>query len=181
MFTHMKRIALIFAFSSLLARAGDYTQDMFRNALKNTSTAPDYVLITVRGPDDKAARTVCTTANLFLGAIHREYALDYSEASEKRAMEIALQQTNRSFKFQKEEAIKNLVDHGTPEALADVRRQFAGKKDTELLDQSFIRSITNKRPDAVHLAYRDAVAHALLERGIGCRMGDITDELYPQL
>ena len=171
----------VLIFASLLAHAGSYSQSMFRAALTNTSTSPDYVLIKIRGPDDQTERTVCTTANLFLGALHREYDLGYTEADEKRALEIALKQPERSFKFRKKAAIDNLADYETPEALADVREQFAGKKDSELLDRRFIHSITNKRADARHTAYRDAVAHALLERGIGCRQGCESDELFPHL
>jgi hypothetical protein len=154
---------------------------MFRAALSNSSTSPDYVLIKVRGPNDQTERTVCTTGNAFLGAIHREYDLGYTEAGEKRALEIALEQPERSFTFHKKAAIDNLADYETPEVLADVRRQFVGKKDSELLDREFIQSITNKRPDARHIAYRDAVAHALLERGIGCTIGCESDVLFPHL
>jgi len=169
----------VLLFTSALAHAGSYTQSMFRAALANNSTAPDYVLIQVRGPDDRTNRIVCTTANLFLGAIHREYNLGYSEADEQRAVEIALKQPDRSFTFHKKAAIDNLADYETPEALADVRRQFEGKTDSELLARDFIQSITSKRPDSAHRAYREAVAHALLERGIGCKMGDIADYLIP--
>jgi|ERR1051325_5942428 hypothetical protein len=166
---------------SLLAHAGGYTQAMFLAALTNGSTEPEYVLIKVRGPDDQTERTVCTTENLLLGAIHREYDLGYTDADEKRAREIASKQPERLFTFRKKAAINNLADHETPEALADVRRQFAAKKDSELLDREFIHSITHKWRDARYRAYRDAVAHALLERGIGCKMGDEFDDLYPHL
>ena len=171
----------VLIFTQLLAHAGSYSEAMFYAALTNTSTEADYVLIKVRGPGDQTERTVCTTANLLLGAIHREYDLGYAEADERRALEIALKQPGRSFAFHKRAAISNLADHETPEALADVRRQFEGKKDSGLLDREFIQSITNKRPDTRHRAYRDAAAHALLERGIGCKMGCEFDELLPHL
>jgi len=172
-------LLLLFLFTSFLARAGGYTQAMFRDAIANVSTSPDYVLIKVIGSEGQSERTVCTTANLFLGAIHLEYGLGYTEGDQKRACDIALAQPERSFTFHKKAAIDNLADHETPEALADVRKQFAGKKDSELLDDNFIRSVTSKPSSASHVAYRDAVAHALLERGIGCRMGDIADNLFP--
>jgi hypothetical protein len=171
----------VLIFAPLLAYAGSYTPSMFRVALSNGSTSPDYVLIKVRGPKDQTERTVCTAANFLLGAIHREYDLGYTEADRKRGLEIALEQPERSFTFRKKEAMDNLGDDETPEALADVRRQFEGKKDAELLDHEFINSITDKRPDSKHRTYRDAVAHALLERGIGCKMGCVTDELFPHL
>jgi hypothetical protein len=170
----------VLVFASLLGHAGNYSQSMFRAALTNGSTAPDYVLIQVRGPGDQPERTVCTTANLFLGAIHREYDLGYTGADEKRALEIALKQPHRSFTFRKKAAVVNLADYETSEVLANVRRRFAEKKDSELLDREFINSIANTSR-ASHKACRDAVAHALLERGIGCTMGCVSDELFPHL
>ena len=172
---------LVLSYAALLAHAGSYSQSMFRDALANLSTAPDYVLIRIRSPNDGTERIVCTTANLLLGAIHREFGLAYTEADVKRATDIALQQPERLFTFRKKAALDNLADYETPKALADVRRRFAGKKDSELLNREFIRSIANRSPDAVHRAYRDAVAHALLERGIGCKMGCEFDELFPHL
>jgi len=180
----MKFSALLLAVALLAGCAthvGSYSQSMFHAALANRSTSPDYVLIEVRRSDDQSKRTVCTTASFLLGAIHREYDLDYTEADEKRALEIALKQPERSFIFRKQAAMDNLVDYETPEVLADVRRQFEGKKNSELLDREFIMSITNQRSDARHTAYRDAVAHALLERGVGCKMGCEDDSLFPHL
>ncbi len=167
-------------------RGGTYTHDLFARALANDSTAPDYALITVVDPKTHAERTVCTTANLFLGAIHREYGLGYTEADIKRVKAIALKQRDRRFVFARKAALDNLADYATPEALADVRKVFASKTDSQILDYRFIQSLTDtpdgmprKQALARHQAYRDAVARALLERGIGCTMGDIGDFLSP--
>jgi hypothetical protein len=160
-------------------RAGTYTSDLFARALANDSTAPDYVLITVVDSKTNAERSVCTTANLFLGAVHREHGLGYTEADIKRAKAIALKQRDRRFVFTRKAALDNLSDYATSEALASVRRRLAGKSDSELLDRRFIESLIPQRPEAAHLAYRDAVARSLLERGIGCTMGDIADFLIP--
>jgi len=176
----MKRILLftLLAANSASAQAAGYTNDRFRDALANRSTSPDYVLITVTTPGAKE-RTVCTTANFLLGAIHIEHGFSYSEHGEKRALGIALSQPDRSFTFTKPAAIRNLADYETPQALADARRRFAGKSDSQLLNPDLIESLTQRRSSTAHMAYRDAVAHALLERGIGCRMGCIADFLIP--
>lgn len=178
--------SVLFACSIVVVRAGTYNDDLFARALSNESTAPDYVLIAVVDPDTHTKRTVCTTANLFLGAIHREYGLGYTEADIHRAKTVALKQRDRMFVFKNKAALENLADYATPEALAEIRKLFATKSDSELLDQTFIQSLTVARRDlpykeavARHLAYRDAVAHALLERGIGCTMGDFVDALSP--
>jgi hypothetical protein len=160
-------------------RAGTYTHDLFARALANGSTAPDYVLITVVDPKTHAERTVCTTANLFLGALHREHGLGYTEADIRRAKAIALKQRDRRFQFTRKAALENLADYATPQALSDVQQRFAGKSNSRLLDREFIASLVPSRPEAAHLAYRDAVARSLLERGIGCTMGDIADFLIP--
>jgi hypothetical protein len=172
--------------SVLSARAGGYTDDLFARALANGSTAPDYVLISVVDPDTHTVRIVCTTANFFLGAIHREYDIGYTEADIKRAKAIALKQRDRIFVFKNKAALANLADYATPEALADVRTIFATKSDSELLDGKLVESLTVSRRDlpdaeavARHDAYRDAIARALLERGLGCTRGDVVDALYP--
>jgi hypothetical protein len=176
----MLRILLFLALSSSLTRAGGYTQAMFRAALTNYTTSPDYVLITVRGPGDQTERTVCTTANFLLGAIDREHGLGSTELDQKRERDIALQTPECKFTFHKKAAIDNLADYETPEALAYVRRQFVGKTDAELVNRDYINSVVNASR-ASHNAYRDAVAHALLERGIGCKQGCESDELFPHL
>ena len=84
-----------------------------------------------------------------------------------------------SFTFTKPAAIRNLADYETSEALAEVRHRFAGKSNSHLLDRKFIDSLTVRRSTDAHLPYRDSVAHALLERGIGCRMGCVADFLIP--
>ena len=167
-------------------RGGTYTHDLFVRALVNDSTAPDYVLITVADPRTHSERVVCTTANLFLGAIHREYGLGYTEAEIKRAQTIALQQRDRRFVFTRKAALNNLADYATPEALADVRKVLATKTDSQLLQEDIAQSLTQvpdgmprKQAIARHNAYRDAVARVLLERGIGCTMGDWADTLSP--
>lgn len=169
--------------SPLFAHAGTYSDDLFARALANDSTAPDYVLITVVDPQTHTKRPVCTTANLFLGAIHCEHGPGYTEAEIKA---IALKQRDRIFVFARKAALHNLADYATPQALADVRKIFASKSDLELLERTFIESLTVMRRNipykeavAHHMAYRDAVARALLERGIGCTMGDHGDALTP--
>jgi imidazolonepropionase-like amidohydrolase len=174
----------------LLAKAatavdGEYNDELFYRALLNSGCcAPDYVLITVVNPKTHAKRTVCTTANLLLGALIREHNLLFEHDAQQRAAEIALRQPNREFTFTDAKAEQNLADYETLEALAEVRRLFATKTDSELLSGKLIESLTivrrsSKEADARHLAYRDAVAHILLERGIGCTQGDYTDALMP--
>jgi hypothetical protein len=183
----MTRWVLVFVFvSTALTRAGQYNDHLFRQALSNDSTAPDYVLITAMDSTTHTRRTICTTANALLGALHREYSIGYDAVGQKRIKEIALRQSNRVFSFKKRDAAENLVDHSTSEALAEVRRLFAAKTDGELFDQKLIDSLTVFRRDlpyeqaeARHTAYRDAVARALLQRGVGCTMGCVTDNLTP--
>jgi hypothetical protein len=171
---------------AVTVRAGTYTNDLFARALANDSTAPDYVLITVVDPKTREERSVCTTSNLFLGAIHREHGLGYADPDIKRAKAIALKQRDRRFVFTRKAALDNLADYATPEALAEVHKVFATKTDSQLFDEKLIQSLTDtprnmphKEAWARHQAYRDAVARVLLERGIGCTMGDIGDFLSP--
>ena len=81
---------------------------LYVKALKNQSTAPNYVLITVVDSRTGTNRVVCTEAPSLLGAIHQEHELAYNEKGERKAMSLALAQRDRTFKFSNPEAIKNV-------------------------------------------------------------------------
>src|SRR4051812_37442030 len=80
----------------------------FEAAIHNATTAPPYVLIDVVDESSKNSQTICTTVNLLMGAIHREYGLEYDEAGQARAKEIALSNTAHVFKFSKRAALSNI-------------------------------------------------------------------------
>jgi hypothetical protein len=158
-----------------------YTEEMFQTALKNDSTAPNYVLITVRDANTKTSRMICVTTNLLEGAIEREYGLSSSDSDILKEKQILLSNKDRVFVFKKPEALKNIPMYYSEKQLAEVRKVLQSKTNHELMGDFDFQRLRNDlsagRP-TTRDAYRDAIAHVLLERGILCGEGDMTDSIY---
>lgn len=168
------------------AAPSGYTEKMFRAALDNQSTAPNYVLVMIVAQEKGHAspRLICTTANFLEGAIHQEYGLAYDEAGVQKTRNILLAKTDRTFVLTKPPAIKNVPCYYTEDQLSEVREILRSKTNDELtheFDPGELRRkltyshVMDKKADK---AYRDAIAHVLLERGILCGMGCVSDATY---
>ena len=167
---------MIITLLTLLFTVGNQQSDsLFDMAIKDQSTAPYFVVITVVDDSAKTSRAICTTANLLLGAIHIEQGLDYDDASEKKALKIALSNKTRTFHFLKREALNNIpVEYG-PELLDSVREKIhkipVAAIRRQLRDMNGFRSIPEVR------THRNAVAHVFVEMGFAiredCRTGAI--------
>jgi hypothetical protein len=157
---------------------------LYAQALKNGSTAPNYVLITVVDNRTGKATLACTEAPFLLGAIHREREIAYDEKGCQRVMSLALARRNRTFKFSSPEAVRNVQPRYTRQQLEEMRELVKACSDDELRkgltsrNTELRRRLFETRADDSYLAYRDAVAHLLLERGLlprrGCVDGFLT-------
>jgi hypothetical protein len=158
------------------------SQASFEAAIHNHSTAPSYVLITVVDSRSKSVRTTCTTANLLMGAIHREFGLEYDKASQAKAEEIALANKTHVFHLAKREALKNIPYSFSQSDLEAVRAKLASLSIAQLRDgfanTGSLHSIYRVEPWERHQAYRDATACVLIERGLSPGMGDRTDHIW---
>jgi hypothetical protein len=177
-----------------------YTQQMFRRGLHEPgvliTTAPLFVLITVRDAHTGAEREAAVPGPFLLGAIETEYHLKLRKTTshqdiyktlaeqQQKELEIALAQPNRVFVFRVRKARKNVEPGYTPSILQEARSALASKSRKKILaaaraNDSWVHRIYESRQDPIQrLAYRDAVAHALLERGILVGHGDYTNGLY---
>ena len=151
-----------------------YTSAMFVRALANSSTAPDFVLITVVDARDESTRTVCTVAPFLKGALHIELGIPYDEDGRRQVRELALKQSDRVFRFSKPDALRNVQPGYTSRQLDSVRVLIAERPDSDLLDKRFVKTLYMRRGGS-----RNAVAHALLERGINCVRGCVVGDLTP--
>lgn len=158
-----------------------YTQAMYEKALANYSTAPLFVLVKVRSSEAAEGRVVCIVAPFLLGAIGREYG-------GAKQQKIALS-SNRTFTFKNPAAYENVQPRYTPEILEEARRLIKSKSREDLIQglkptgnganeggslHSFYKPLKGER----YAVYRDALAHALLERGILVGQGDPVGSLY---
>ncbi len=151
-----------------------YTDAMFLRAIQNGSTAPDFVLITVVDVRNRTTRVVCTEAPFLEGALHREFAIPYDKGGQLRVRELALRQANRVYRFSRPDALRNVQPRYSAGQLDSARAAIAGRPDSELLDYAFVQTLF--KPEG---GGRDALAHALLERGISCARGCIVGDLNP--
>ena len=180
------RVGAAVFFTAFVSSAADgpiQSQASFEAAVRNHSTAPPYVLITV--VDEKAGkvRSGCTTVNAFMGAIHMEYGLGYDPAGEARATDIALTSQDHVFKFKNRRALENIAFAYSGAVLNEIRGKLSGLSEQQLRDGiatsgSLHELYQGKRPWQVHDAYRDALACVLIERGLSPGMGDPTDQLW---
>jgi hypothetical protein len=176
--------AFIFAVLSVLcAKAGTNAIELFTRAIQNNSTAPNYVLITVINDRTKEARLLCTEAPFLLGAIHIERQISYDDAGCRRVKDLALGNTNRTFHFARNDALKNLACAYDDAVLTEMRSVLKPLPNEEIrkgfrcdgegLDKLYVRKRARD-----YNAYRDAIAHILLERGLlprrGCVGGCLT-------
>jgi hypothetical protein len=155
------------------------SQASFEAAVRNQSTAPPYVLITVVDARSEETRSICTTVNLLLGAIHREYGIQSDREGQVRAQQIALANKNHVFRFTTHEALANIPLYYSQDDLAFVRTDLQALSVSQLREgfSAFgkLHSIYHVSPMERSRAYRDATACVLIERGLspgmGCRSG----------
>ncbi len=179
---------LLLTCASALASSG-YTREMFRTAMAkdnmavsgSMSLSPLYVLVTLRDPKTHQEREVCTLASFLTGAIIEEHHLDYDNAGERKAFDIAMSTPNRVFEFKSRKARENVAPIYTPQQLEHVRQLLRGRSRAQLRREAPIDPFKepNQQSYVVRIyrreigkkfwssdAYMVAVAHALLERGI---------------
>lgn len=177
---------LLLIYSLATARAEDNTplqsQASFEAAVRNYSASPSYVSITV--VDDMSGKTWsgCTIASLLEGAIHREYNLGYDTQGMKKAEEILLKSKDRVFHFSKPSALENIPFSFSKEDLEEVRKKLS-EFNVQQLREGFsahgkLHSLYRVEPWKRRSALRDAVACALIERGLSPGIADLTGQIW---
>lgn len=130
-----------------------YTEEMYRHALKNNSTSPDYLLATIQ-LGSEAPRRICVNAKFLLGAIHTENNLPYDDKGVGKAMEMALK-PGHSFVFTKPKAIDNVRPDYSEADLDSVRRA---------LSEVPLAAFKNQSGESVGTPR--SFSHVVLERGL---------------
>ena len=165
-------------FSGEPQQASKYTEAMFKAAFENDSTAPDFILITIRPGRDSTPSVRCIEAPFLKGAIHTEFGIGYGEPEKIRRL--ALDCFSKTLTLTKPEAIANVKPRYSATQLAEARKILSQASDEQLKSYDFIQGLcgyknTGEKPPLA----RDAVAHVLLERGISCVRGCIVSDLTP--
>ncbi|MFC6032878.1 hypothetical protein ACFPZM_17245 [Pseudoduganella danionis] len=151
-------------------------------AIKDVSTSPYYVQVLLAFGPDQTARPYCVRAPFLQGALAREVGQEINRETWKTVQKLALENTERVFLFTKAEAISNLaLDRYTPDDLDRARALLAPYSAAELKEAFTTRTLREARRFNTAGYQRDAIACALLERGLTPRSADITGAIgfYP--
>ncbi|HEV3244680.1 MAG TPA: hypothetical protein VGZ31_09745 [Chthoniobacterales bacterium] len=158
-----------------------YSEDMYRKAIRdNETTSPFYLLFTFHDVKTGKDRIVCTLSTGLLGAIHFEQHLDFDDASHKKAVAIALCQPHR-FGFGNRKALYTVEPRYSEEMLTDFRARLAKMSRSELvaaLERHELDQLCRIGPTSGWDTQQEALAHALLERGILVRQDDRSGGLF---
>jgi hypothetical protein len=176
----LPRLFCILLACTTAAHAARQSDASFATAIKNQSTAPSYVLITEIDANTGKSRQTCVTANLFMGAIHREHELGFDTEDQMTALHIALTTPDHVFTFTKRTALENIPHYYSDEQLALVRDALRPLSQNQLLDAKAREAALGKLGAMVHEARRDATACVLIERGLSPGTGDISDQIWVQ-
>jgi hypothetical protein len=152
------------------------SRESYEAAIRNYSTSPSYVMISVAHAYTEQPKPVCTTANFLLGAIHREFGLEYGPADVSKAVEIALASPDHTFLFRQPAAFANIPIRYSDNDLAAARRFLAPIPTDELRIKFSSLSREFRLPTNGY--NRDAIACALIERGLSPRLSDISGQVY---
>jgi hypothetical protein len=170
---HLAAFVVLALLALAVAEADSARSALFRRALENHSSAPNYVLITLVSADGSSRREVCIPAPFLLGALQREHRL----AGQSRALDLALSKADFVFRFKDPKAGENVQPQYTEAILAEVRARLKGLSRSELLagfhgGSGPLDALYSRHRAGEYTAWRDAVAHILLERGLLPGHGD---------
>lgn len=175
-------LALLVAAVAADSSAPIQSQASFAAAVRNHSTAPSYVLITIVDDTTHRERSTCTTSNLLLGAIHLEHGLAYDKRGEEEAERLTLSNRDHLFHFSKPKALANIPFSFSEADRKAIRARLAPLSIDELRSgfsgSGELHSIYRVTPREKHQAYRDATACVLIERGLSPGQGDRSDQLW---
>jgi len=154
----------------------EQSRTSYEAAIRNQSTSPSYVLISVADSETGQLKRFCTTANFLLGAIHHEYGLGYGPADVSKAMEIALGSQNHVFRFHEKAALNNIRATYSEDDLATAAALLAPLSTEELRTKfSSLYKASRLQTDGYG---RDAVACILIGRGLSPKLSDISGQVY---
>lgn len=147
------------------------SRDSYTAAVREQSTSPAWVLITLAGDGGQAPGPLCTYGAFLVGAIMRETGMGLAQARQ-----LALDNQDHVFHFTKQAALDNLPRRYSEFDLANARALLAPLSAGEL--HYAFSSLIERPLLAPNKIPRPAIACALLERGLSPRSADISGQIY---
>jgi len=169
----------VFCLLAVAARAQDvhFVQDQahYEAAVRDMSTAPYFVLVTVVDDAAKTSWTGCTLPRFVESALDAEHGSANDDAAMARAQQAMLDAKDHLFRF------------GNPKALASIPTGAYAPADLERAraylhahGAAFLLSSDWGKIDAANKLNRTALACAIIEKGLAARMSDGTGEVFAE-
>jgi hypothetical protein len=170
-------VVCLAAILPIAAGAAEPVQDQahFESAIRNASTAPSFVLVTIVDDRTGEPRTGCVQAPFLLGAIHMEQDLPYDLPSIDRGLSIALSNPNHVFHFSKEKALDNVAFQYTQEEFEHARQLVRANGLTWLL-----KAMQAQDKRLGDLLSGSALACVLVENGLSAIKGDMPAVIFAE-
>jgi hypothetical protein len=143
-------------------------QARFERAVRDDSTAPYFVLVTIVDDTTNASWTGCTLANSVKGAIHIERNIPYDEASVAHVERIMLTSKDHVFHFSKTKTLGNIPTETY--GRSDLMRARAYLR---VHGTAFLLSDDYEAIGQANQINHAALACAIIERGLSARQGDV--------
>lgn len=166
-------VILVATLGTSAVLAAEQSAKSFATALRDNSTSPYFVLITVVDDTTGQSRTGCTTANLLLGALHIEHDLAFNPEGATNALNLALANTSHVFHFSKPKAVANMPVEYSPRDMEEARKLIRPLDNQQLHERFSMRGDLQAWGNAPKFAR----ACALIERGLSVRMADRSGDL----
>ena len=160
-------LTIFFAFVNIFAQSKIpiLNYPLYKKALLNESTAPNYILVSVKN-ENSEFEIICIEAPFLLGAIHKEFDMADSVNGERKALDFALKNKEMKFSFQNDSATQNIKPRYTKTILKKVFNYFSEMSTYDVLNgpSSFKSYLLNilKTDKIEYASYRDATAFLLL-------------------
>ena len=151
--------------------------EAFNLALNDGSSAPYYVRFVVLDNSTGRSYVTCKTANILRGAIHIEKGLPFDEEGSAITVEYVSSNLSHTFAFSNTEALKYMQSSFNSRELALVSKELRNLSNEQIvmemkLDGSIFKLYRPSRSAALRFKM-DAVACALIERGLSPRSADM--------
>jgi len=172
-------IAVFCLLAAVSARAQDihFVQDQahYEEAVRDMSTAPYFVLVTIVDDGAKKSWTGCTLPRFIESAIDAERASANDDAAIARGQQAMLDAKDHVFHFANPKALSSIAMDAYAPSDFDRARAYLHAHGT-----AFLLSSDWGKIDAANKLNRTALACAVIEKGLAARMSDGTGEVFAE-
>lgn len=179
----MKILRAVIAFGLLLSFGAMSSpllaQDIFTSAIRDQSTSPRILLVTIEHADG-SQRVIATIGMALMNALMKERGFEEKPDALAIAQRAALIGRGRPFRFTKPDALKLIEPPYTPEILDEVRKKIGGLIAPDLAARlGKMDGFKDVYPADSELRhhYQFAIAHVLMEKGLAVQFNCLDGSL----